>query len=56
MQNRTKQALLKIASAIIAVLAIGIIHEMGRQDEILIQQHACQMVNDGAWPAHYCPE
>lgn len=54
MNNRTKQILLKAMLAIVVIAAVLAVHRMDYQDEILMHQHACDMVKAGHWPASYC--
>lgn len=54
MKYRTKQTLLKAMLAVVVIATVLAVHRMDYQDEILMQQHACDMVRAGHWPASYC--
>lgn len=56
MKHSTKQTLVKCLIAIAVVLAVLGVHRMSYDDEVANALYACQMVEQGIWPAHYCQE
>lgn len=56
MKLSTKQTLTKCLIAIAVVLAVLGVHRMSYDDEVAHALYACEMVEKGIWPEHYCQE
>ena len=55
-KKETQTTLIKCLIAVAVVLAVLGVHRMSYDDEVAHALYACQMVEQGIWPEHFCVE